>query len=222
MIRHESDYERLNEKLKSEKGKTILTLRNADVIVAENIEIGVDSTSWYEEHDSRKKTIKTSEIEKFTFTNHEKGCTAGKWYGFSTIVALIAVGYLNNQEKRDRDQDYAKFSAIMLPFSVIVFGLLGFWLGGLIGYAIGGKDEYIFEEDKHIPNIEVEPPILQSDGFYKINVSSINWEKQEIIVTWHGKKIHLQKSELKQSWKSGDKSYIIIPSEIYERDFKEE
>jgi hypothetical protein len=47
-------------------------------------------------------------------------------------------------------------------------------------------------------------------------------EKQLIIVTWHGKRIRLPKSEVKKSWKSGDRSYIIIPPELYESKFKEE
>jgi hypothetical protein len=38
--------------------------------------------------------------------------------------------------------------------------------------------EYFEEEEEKepIPITEVEPPILQSDGFYKINVSSLKWK----------------------------------------------
>lgn len=79
-------------------------------------------------------------------------------------------------------------------------------------------DEYN-DEIEPIPDTEVEPPILQSDGNYKFNVSSMKWRKHDIIITWHDKRIYLQKSDVVNSWKSGDKSYIIIPAKIYENEF---
>ena len=67
--------------------------------------------------------------------------------------------------------------------------------------------------------VEAGSPILQSDGLYQIEVSSIMVEQQSIFVTWSGKEIHLNKNEVKQRRKSGDKYFITISPKVYESKF---
>ena len=78
-IHHDrSTYDMLSEKINKKKGKMVL--KNGEVIKEEDINIGLDSTSWIEMREPLfvgapgrppiKRTIATSEIEKFAIINH--------------------------------------------------------------------------------------------------------------------------------------------------------
>jgi hypothetical protein len=149
-IHHErSDYDRLNWKFKGKEGKMVL--KNGDVIIQEDINIGLDSTSWIEMRDSLyfgapgrspiiKGTIATSEIEKFTFMNHSNGNSAGFGYGFLTGAVIGTVFFVNLIEEEKPIEEGYEAVAILYGIVVIAgFGLFGGILGLPIGYAIGGR-----------------------------------------------------------------------------------
>lgn len=239
----QSDYLELNEELEGKQAT--ITLVNDTIIVGENFGISADFTSWNETAHSgsspTKKYVNTLAIKQIDINNRTKSSTI--WGIGGALAGMLTFALIYEEPKENTRMEGLENTAEALGLTFLWF-FIGGVAGGLIGYGIGYPETYNFiaskdstdlrtdiveyyKEDKYndeiepIPETEVEPPILQSDGNYKINVSSLKWEKEVIIVTWPRKRIVLPKSEVVKSWKSGDKGYIIIPSEIYEREFKE-
>jgi hypothetical protein len=244
----QSDYVELNETLDEEKAS--ITLITDTVIVGENVNVRLDSTSWFEQAFNGDwtniRTVPTRAVSHVEIRNSGQGFL--NWWAISAWIIAVPAGiiwYNSWKESTDYDKDYEGLASVVAIFvglgvggmAGIPFGIYGSQVGVPERYNLEASkestdlsteiseyfkaDEY-YDDNEPIPTTEVDPPLLQSDGYYKINVSSLKWRELEIIVTWNGKRIHLPKSEVKNSWKSGDKSYIIISPEVYKNKFKEE
>jgi hypothetical protein len=241
----QSDYLELNETLDEEE--VLITLINDTVIVGENVRVELDSTSWFEPaytaESTTTRTVPTWAVNHVEIRDGWKGFQM--WWGVSTWIIGIpaAIIWYNSWKESDDYDEQGRGIALLAAMGIgsavglvvgIPFGIIGSQRGIPERYNLSApkdstdlstdiilyfNDDKYYDENEPIPNIEVEPPILQPDGNYKINVSSLKWKKEVIIVTWPGKRIVLPKSEVKNSWKSGDKSYIIISPELYESKF---
>ena len=145
-IKHDqSDYNELNEKLKGEKGKMVLM--NGDIIVGEDINIGIDSTSWIE-RGPLTKSVATLEINYFTFINRGNGASAGAGYGF---WAGAAAGLVLGITQRDQPgfKGAGEIGAVVLIFTVPLGGVAGAIIGLPIGFIVGGTDKYMLTDSLH-------------------------------------------------------------------------
>jgi len=178
MIKHDqSDYNGLNEKLKEQYAE--IKLLNGDVKHGFDVNVGIDSTSWFETKKSGKEqvrtdveqTVPTMEIIKIDVGNTGRGAREGLKNGF-LIGAAIGVGLIFTQLNLDSTSVGFK-SLLFIPVCAVG--------GAIIGIPYGmismGTEEYVLTKsppDSTIPTVplkveevidEEEMPVRQSDGY---------------------------------------------------------
>lgn len=239
IYRNQVSYNMLNLKLADEGGEIVL--KTGDNILAEDLIIEIDSTSWTEEQKayskevipggsrikvpagpSLKKSISTLDIDYLTFNNSGKGALSGAGTGFwvgaaaGGVIGISTIGgeYMNGEE----------IGVEILIVTMPLGGLIGAILGLPIGAGIGGTDKYILSDvtgDSIIsePTREeiVEKPIV---NYIDVEVSAIDTDLKYVFVEWQGKKIQLLRSDVVRRGQSGDKLFIRISEKLYESKFK--
>ena len=219
MIKHKKDYDELNRKLEGKK--VLLTLKNNEVITAENAIIGIDSSSWYKfEGDKQyrleandRNLITTSEIRKITIKNRINsafgGLFAGLILGFGGSCMFYRLGVDFGLSYKD---------------AIIGFGFMGALLGALAGhnvdYVITAQTDSISTSTSKIPSIKKIKEKI--DTSVRVEISDIvDKTSSYIVVIWQGKKIYLSSSEYEHWVLTTDgKKYIVVPREVYESKFK--
>jgi len=233
MIKHDqSAYDLLNEKLKEQYAEIILN--SGDLTHGFDVIIEIDSTSWIETKIDGKEwvntdveiSVPTMDISKVNFGSAARGAKEGLKNGL--LGGALGGIFLLGAYHIEVDSTSFEFKELLL---IPILAGVGAIIGITFGIINMGTEEYILtkippdsttstsDRNKNEMIAETGNPVLQEDGFYRIEVSSLRVEELFIFVTWRDKDIRLHKNEVKQRRKSGDKYFIIISPKVYESTF---
>jgi len=228
----QSSYDDLNEILNEQYAE--IELLSGDITNGFNVNIGIDSTSWFETKNTGKeqvktdvvRTVSTMDIIKIDAGNVGQGARKGIENGF-VFGAVAGVGLILAQLYLDSTSVGFK-SLLFIP----VCAVGGVVIGIPYGMISKGKQEYILKKTptgSTFPTVplnekeviaEAGSPVMQSDGFYHIEVSSVKVDQEYYIVTWRDKDIRLLRYKVKQWRKSGNKDQLVISPDLYKEKFK--
>ena len=130
MINGEEDYDKLNRKLEGKQAQ--ITLKNNEVITAEDAKITIDSSSWFisqsvKDHrfePNNRQIIPTSEIRKVILKSTARGALRGLFLGL--VTGLVSYYFFYSQG--------IDFGLSAHPRDVMItVGAIGMVIGGVNG-----------------------------------------------------------------------------------------
>jgi len=206
-----------------------ITLTNGDVYVGENIEIGLDFTSWYELNEKNKKIVKSkSEIHKIMYIDRSSAMEKG--FAFGLLIGG-GLGYLvgaQNESGGSGGSGYGpNISGGETAVGAIIGSLSGIILGVSYGAIRGDREIYILNpliDFYPTPIIPIAPTKIEKEEG-KIRLLEIkkiiNETEKYITVLWGFKKIKISKSDILDINKNNDEIAIKMTGENYEQYFKQ-
>lgn len=205
---------RLNDELEGERITTVLT--DGKEHDGKNIIVNDHLIYWTDSESGITQSVPSTKINKIITKQHGQGALEGLGIGFLsgfTMGALIGIAIT--------DPDHQSSGFVDLTPRSYIEGALGYGLGFGIPFALLGLPIGAITGHKDIYYINEPPEKLHAPKYVKINVNSIVEEHNTyMIVEKSGYNIRIERSHIKNIDKSGEKIYITIPVEVYEKKFK--
>jgi len=163
IVRNQAAYDELNEKVEGKEGK--ITLKDENVIVTENINIGIDSTYCV------NRVVPTSEVKTISLKYHGKGAWQGFKHGVligGTTGLIFGVAGV--------DWVYGESMTISQVLEKVINGIIAFGqIGGLIGLSIGAikghTEKYVLSTPADSTSVSIKSKELS-----KVNIKARYWQ----------------------------------------------
>jgi hypothetical protein len=135
----QASFDALNRELEGEVGE--IALADGSIILAENIKISEDSSSWVEVKSSGSRRTPTWDIEKITYKNNTRGL-----FELAALGALtgVSIGALIGWKMTEGENFFGGSAEPIGIYFGTVYGLVsGIVIGSVVGGIAGHREKYV-------------------------------------------------------------------------------